>query len=159
MSFNMNSRQHSLLTGSIPRGYGPLKTPVTFGSRVRKRFPLISAFLTGHTKTVLNVGHLETNAQSPTYLYIFKHIRLFRRTLLHEVLTSTPRLWTWPSHSIRSQRCWGTLKNSHCIWGQCRWRTGPSSGWCNAPQRTCSRSANIHQITHLTHFMTQMRIR
>lgn len=30
-----------LLTGSIPRGYGPLKTPVTFGSRERNLFSLI----------------------------------------------------------------------------------------------------------------------
>lgn len=29
----------SELTGSIPTGYGPLKTPVTLGSRVRNLFP------------------------------------------------------------------------------------------------------------------------
>lgn len=46
-----NSLQYSLLTGSIPRGYGPLKTPVTFGSRVRKLFPWTSSSLSGTHKT------------------------------------------------------------------------------------------------------------
>lgn len=68
----------SLLTGSIPRGYGPVKTPVTFGSKVRKRFPRISSSLLGTNKTssvcVSNLCHYETNPQTSSYLYMYKHI-------------------------------------------------------------------------------------
>lgn len=70
-------------------------------------------------------------------------------SVLTEILTSTPALWTWLSHSIPSQRCSGTWRNSRYIWGQCIWRTGPSSGWCIGPQRTYSRSARIYDTAQL----------
>lgn len=167
----MTHVQYSLLTGSIPRGYGPLKTPVTFGSRVRKRFPLRSSVLLGTNKatSVLNVKPIHRKHLSlislNTYNKLFVTF-LSPKKILHmhpcaclagfttlmnpshrEILTSTSPLWTWPSHSTQNQRCSGTLRSSRCISGPCRWRTGPSSGWYNGPQRMCSRSAHTHSIT------------
>lgn len=83
-------------------------------------------------------------------LAVFTIIMLMLSPSCYKVVTSTRSLLTWPSHSIQNQRCWGTSRSSHCISGPCRWRTGPSSGWYNAPQRMCSRSAHItsnHSVT------------
>lgn len=82
VSFMMTCPQYSQLTGSIPRGYGPVKTPVTFGSRVRRPFPWISLSLLGTNKTTtlcymysMSLWNKSTNVILS--LYLLTHNRLF----------------------------------------------------------------------------------
>lgn len=124
--------QHRSLTGSIPRGYGPLNTPVTFGSRVRKPFPLTSWTLFGEDETTI--------VSWKQNIWLFHKLSWMFCVCHWDTLTSTHSLWTWLWRSIQNQRCSWIWRNSHCISGRYKQRKGPSLGWCNDLQKKCSRS-------------------